>query len=54
MFIASSMKIGDLWVESSVVISKAKFKKKKINKVVLWGSCIVCMRSILCSYSKLS
>lgn len=29
MFIASSMEIGDLWVEGSVVISKAQLKKKK-------------------------
>jgi hypothetical protein len=28
MFMANSMKIGDLWVESSVVISKAQLKKK--------------------------
>jgi hypothetical protein len=27
MFIASSMKIGDLWVEGSVAISKPSFKK---------------------------
>ena len=40
MFIASSMKIGDLWVEGSVAISKAQFKKQ----VVLWGSCVMCVR----------
>jgi len=40
MFIARSMKFGDLWVEVSVVISKSPVKKS----VVLWGSCIICVR----------
>ena len=29
MFITSTLKIGDLWMEGSVVISKAQLKKKK-------------------------
>jgi len=40
MFITSSMKIGDLWVVGSVVISEVQIKKK-------WccgGSLIMCVR----------